>query len=228
MKEYPKITVCLTSCGRHDLLERTLESFFKYNTYPIEDFMWSEDADIPQLEGFLRQWDGINFNVEHRLDKKYNYDKPISFFYGKVGQIKSIDRMYSTVTTPYIFHLEDDWLFTRPSFVEKSLEIMESHPEILQVHLREQNDLNGHPVIYDNEQYGILEHGKTRWHGFSLNPSLKRLSDYKLINGGYAVVGHEVDLSEWYYKKGFIAAILKEGCVKHIGQNRHVKDTTRL
>lgn len=38
-----KVTVCLTSCGRPDLLERTLKSFFEFNTYPIADFLIYED-----------------------------------------------------------------------------------------------------------------------------------------------------------------------------------------
>jgi hypothetical protein len=220
--EQPKITICLTSCGRYDLLGRTLSSFFAYNTYPyanIAEFIISEDNDF----------DG---EIMEKIVNMFRGYAPEDLFlrvmFGKVGQIASVDRMYEQVETPYIFHTEEDWETYNSSFIEKSLEIMESHPEILQVHLREQNDLNGHPVIYDNEQYDILEHGVGRWHGFSLNPSLRRLSDYLLINGGYAAVGHEVDLSEWYHERGFIAAILKEGYVKHIGQNRHVKDMTRL
>ena len=31
------VSLVVTSCGRFDLLERTLDSFFKYNTYPIKE-----------------------------------------------------------------------------------------------------------------------------------------------------------------------------------------------
>src|SRR5438477_7612317 len=39
------VTVVLTSCGRQDLLERTLDSFFLHNTYPVRDFFVIEDGD---------------------------------------------------------------------------------------------------------------------------------------------------------------------------------------
>ena len=42
--ELSKITMVLTSCGRNDLLEKTLDSFFKYNTYPIERYIIIEDS----------------------------------------------------------------------------------------------------------------------------------------------------------------------------------------
>jgi hypothetical protein len=200
----PKVTLCVTSCCRQDLLDKTLDSFFKYNTYPIERVIISEDSGIAPI---------VNYDCE--------------ILTGKVGQIASIDRMYAMVDTPYIFHAEEDWLWYKSGFIEESLSIMEKHPDILQVWLREQNDTNNHPIIYDNEWFDIVQHSIGRWHGFSLNPGLKRLSDYKLIEGGYASVGHEVDLSEFYYSKGFIAAITKQGYVRHIGQHRTVKDTLR-
>jgi hypothetical protein len=220
MDNIAKVTVCLTSCGRYDLLEKTLESFFRYNTYPIQTFIISEDTDF----------DGEAMDKIIEIFRKYaSKDLHLHIFMSKVGQIASIDRMYALVDTPYIFHCEEDWLFTRPSFIEKSIEILEANPMILQVHLREQNDVNGHPVVPICEDFDILEHGKkgSRWHGFSFNPGLRRLSDYKRIHGGYASVGHEVDLSEYYNNLGYIAAITKQGYVRHIGGGRTVKDEMR-
>ena len=42
MKE--KITFVLTSCGRIDLLNPTLESFFKNNSYKLEKLFLVEDS----------------------------------------------------------------------------------------------------------------------------------------------------------------------------------------
>ena len=39
-----KVTVVLTSCNRIKLLDKTIESFHKYNTYPIEEFIIIEDS----------------------------------------------------------------------------------------------------------------------------------------------------------------------------------------
>ena len=39
-----RISFVLTSCGRTDLLDRTLESFFNFNNFPIEEFYLTEDS----------------------------------------------------------------------------------------------------------------------------------------------------------------------------------------
>src|ERR1035441_5909366 len=67
--------------------------------------------------------------------------------WNREGQIKSIDKAYARVKTPYIFACEDDWCFYKSGFIEKSLEILEKYPKILQVWLREHNDTNGHPIV---------------------------------------------------------------------------------
>ena len=38
------VSLVITSCGRFDLLERTLDSFFEYNTYPIKKVIITEDS----------------------------------------------------------------------------------------------------------------------------------------------------------------------------------------
>jgi hypothetical protein len=40
------VTLFITSCGRPDLLKITLESFIKYNTYPIKEAIICEDSGI--------------------------------------------------------------------------------------------------------------------------------------------------------------------------------------
>jgi len=41
MKE---VTVVLTACNRADLLEKTLDSFFEMNTYPLKRFIIIDDG----------------------------------------------------------------------------------------------------------------------------------------------------------------------------------------
>ena len=43
------VTFVLTSCGRMDLLEQTLDSFFKYNEYPIDRYLITEDSADPEI-----------------------------------------------------------------------------------------------------------------------------------------------------------------------------------
>uniref|UniRef100_A0A6C0AQL4 Glycosyltransferase 2-like domain-containing protein n=1 Tax=viral metagenome TaxID=1070528 RepID=A0A6C0AQL4_9ZZZZ len=49
-----EITLFITSCGRPGLLKRTLESFVKYNTYPIKEAILCEDSGIPNIVDFVK------------------------------------------------------------------------------------------------------------------------------------------------------------------------------
>ena len=85
------------------------------------------------------------------------------------GQVKLIDQAYAQVDTPYIFHLEDDWEFHRPGFMEKSRAFLEADPKILLVWLRAWNDTSGHPLSHAAPDHS---HGQT---GIRLLRLLERL-----------------------------------------------------
>ena len=90
----------LTSCGRIDLLDKTLESFFQKNIYPFEDFFLVEDS--------------VDQSVYNHIQKKNGVKSlPLIFNEKKRGQIQSIVDTYKKVKTPYIFHCEDDWVYTK-------------------------------------------------------------------------------------------------------------------
>jgi hypothetical protein len=223
------ITGVLTSCGRHDLLERTMQSFFDTDPKPLERLIVVEDGpdisqDLPsRFAGMPVEW--ISTGT-------------------RVGQIAAIDYAYSRVKTPYVFHLEDDWFFYRSGFMEKSLLILQAYPKCLQVQLRAVDDLKmGHPILeHIHTIQGIAwrqlayDHFSDEgdWHGFSFNPGLRRLSDYIAI-GGYGV-HHRFDMAiPWlsestigkrYRERDFFVSVLADnngaGYVRHTGDDRHV------
>lgn len=214
--EGKEVTICLTACGRPDLLELTIESFLKFNTYPIKQFMIFEDSGTP---------------CNDSLHERYPF---ITWMGGETrqGQIIAIDSMYSKVKTPYIFHLEEDWQFYREDFIERSMEILEKDSKIGMVWLRELKDTNQHPIIFSGE-YGIMKTNHNGlWGGFCFNPGLRRKADYDLIKSYSKHTQFnrkqpwksESVISQLYAKLGFRAAILlnPDGYVKHIGENRHV------
>src|SRR5262249_46274653 len=129
----PAVTVILTSCGRSDLLARTLDSFFRYNTYPIREFIVIEDSEAQSRLGGAKRYQGHNI--------KWLYTGR------RVGKILATDVAYRLVCTPYIFHCEDDWEFIAPGFIEKSLSVLEHNPKILQVWIRAPDDTNRHPIM---------------------------------------------------------------------------------
>lgn len=215
------VSLVITSCNRFDLLEQTLASFIKYNTYPISQFIIIEDShNRAKLASTLAKFDGIDFIM-------LNNDP-------QLGQMKSIDRAYSYVTSDYIFHCEEDWEFYRKGFIEESFAILDSDEKIVTVWLRDKTDTNGHscePEIYrckDNPQqtYQIMHrnelHYDVYWHGFTFNPGLRRIKDYQLI-APLSQYSSEGGTGEEYYKLGFYAAILPQSAVKHIGYHRGIR-----
>jgi hypothetical protein len=206
------ITFVLTSCGRYDLLRYTLKSFLQYNTHSIDKFIIIEDAGYTkELGEVMEEYPWMEWIVNGK----------------RIGQIKSIDRAYKLVTTDYIFHCEDDWEFYREGFIEKSLEVLENHPNIIQYWLRERTDTMGHPVEGDLMSLNYLG----VWHGFSFNPGLKRISDYHKIGSSYEAItsnltlaasGSEAEIGIVYKDLGYRAMISEQGYVKHIGWGRHV------
>ena len=100
--EDSEVTVVITSCGRFDLLKKTLDSFFTFNTYPVKKVIITEDSGD----------DGVYTAIPEEYKNYFTIivNKP------KLGQIRSIDKAYSLVDTDYIFHCEDDWDFYRDGF----------------------------------------------------------------------------------------------------------------
>jgi hypothetical protein len=220
------VTLVITSCGRFDLLKQTLVSFFKFNTYPIYECILIDDSgNVIDLD-FLKEY--IPVPTKFIINEK------------NIGQIQSIDKAYAEVTTPYIFHCEDDWEFFKSGFIEESFNILNTDPSVVTVWLRSHQDTMDHPIESEmiktpTAEYYYLEcNYKGKWHGFTLNPGLRRLSDcmrfhpynsldVKIAKKKKWILG-EVDLSIYYYDAGYRGAITKDidGYVRHIGWKQHI------
>jgi hypothetical protein len=229
-------TVVVTSCGRQDLLERTIASFLRFNSASIERFIVVEDGSgEPNLT----------------LQTRYSGDSFLWLATGtRVGQIRAIDAAYQYVRTPYIFHCEDDWEFYAGGFIELSQRVLEEHSRWLQVQIRAVDDLHGHPLV-DQEyssgpaRYRVLQHDWDAgyfgtWHGFAFNPGLRRLADYERLGSYAQVVTFDPDrpweaerqIGVEYKARGFYTTVLTnndgKGYVRHIGENRHVDSPSLL
>lgn len=214
------VSIVVTSCGRFDLLRRTLESLDKFNTEPIRAVFVTEDSGRNEARDCV---------PEHwRPFTTVFINQP------KLGQLKSIDLAYGHVETPWIFHCEDDWEFYRPSFIEESKKLLEADKQALQVWLRSYaHDLSIHsPYVFleDRQQlagipYYRLGSHKADWQGFSLNPGLRRKADY-LPLAPFAQFSGEKELSKKYADAGRYALILEDDAVLHTGFGGHVELTT--
>lgn len=235
-----KVTFVMTACGRPDLMEKTLDSFFKFNKYPIEKFIVTEDSADPEI---FKECKSLN-------DKKYQNKIQFIFNEKKLGQSKSIDLAYSMVETEYVFHCEEDWEFYNEGFIDESIRVLKGDEHILQAWIRPKSDriLNDiKPEIYEINGVrvrdvlpksfmvkGGLSDGKDLivrdYMGFSWNPGLKRMSDYKLLKNGYSGFTEEHMIDSFYrsHNKGFKVVSIsdhdEDGFVKHIGWGRRADD----
>lgn len=203
------VTVILTSCGRLDLLQQTLDSFLRLNKYDIHAFLINDDS-------------GTELTLETRFIKISNSNR--------IGLSKSLDYLLSQVETEYYFHCEDDWLFEgNPNFIEDSIQIMERYKSVHHVWVRDSEDhthplgnfikLNG--ITCREVQPGYMKH----WSGFSFNPGLKRKSDYeRMFPNGYAEFGDEILCSQQANKFDYKAVSLAYSACKHIGYGRHTSN----
>jgi glycosyltransferase involved in cell wall biosynthesis len=214
------ISVVITSCGRLDLLRKTITSFLKYNTYPITEWIIVDDSCNVDM------WDEL---------KRYLPNCTLLLSNEKRGQIRCIDDAYSAVKTPYIFHCEDDYEFSKGGFMEQSLEILETQPTIMQVWLFQGHNHPVEPMILKTGDtfFRLLgDYDEGKWHGFTWNPGLRRLADYKLIapfssfirEGDFNALT-ECRIGQKFYEMGFRSAILNDIYCKHIGVGRHVDIT---
>ena len=216
------VTLIVTSCGRPDLLKETLDSFDLFNTYPLTRKVLIEDSADSKMEQFL--------------SKHYKgYFDTIIINKPKLGHMKSIDRAYQEVGTPYIFHCEDDWEFIKKGFIEDSFLLLDQDPKLLNIYLRGVSENNVHQLdseimVFENKiKYrrvlDVVPGQPGQYRGFTLNPTLKRLSDYHLI-GSYAAVGSEHALVREYQNFGYHAISFEEAYIRHIGAGRHVPRPT--
>jgi hypothetical protein len=215
------VTFVVTSCARLDLLERTLDSFFEYNSAPIARYILTEDGGGASVLSVV---------------EKYQAEFDVFVNEPPIGQIASIDLAYKSIATPYIFHCEDDWRFFRSGFIEESMALLDAFTNISMVLIRRRGQ---HPVsdlIYQDQgeiqnYQGIAFRYAPRlahrhWLGYSFNPGLRRLSDYRRM-GTFGHWGHEIDASIFFKRKGMTMAVLEEPACETTGWKRHVTDTVR-
>lgn len=209
-----EVSLIITACGRPDLLERTLDSFYKHLDFELSEALVYEDCGIA--------------DINKEVEQKFSHVKFIQPVFKK-GQVVAQDTLWRQVKSPYVLTWEEDWETYKSGFFKKAIDILEADQKTLQVLFRHPMDNNGHPTLIGGIGHRYLS-TNYRWKGFSFSPSLKRLSDYKRI-GSYG--NHtkfnpenpslsEHKIGELYHRLGYRAAILKEGYVRHIGNNRHV------
>lgn len=166
-----EVTLFITSCGRPELLKRTLVSFCKYNTYPIQEVIMCEDSGLIGCIDFAH--DILPWTTTIYYNKS------------RIGLMLNMNKYNKFIKTPYVFHLEDDYEFFKGGFIEMSFEMMDSDSKISQV-LLEESYYHTYPLVdYGNPLcYKVMTcfpEDKTGCYGdgsmsiYSWRPSLKKI-----------------------------------------------------
>ena len=210
-------TIVVTSCGRFDLLRQTLGSLFAHLDRPAKRVLVIEDSGDESVRAALA-----------------DLDPPIEVIVNnpQLGQMKSLDKVYALVDTPYVFHCEDDWEFFRDGFLAESFALLKARQDVSMVALRPRSELN--PLVRDMpvERLGEIEYFTLdpslhpEYFSYSFNPGLRRLADLRAL-GSLAAIGHEPDVSYAFKQRGMRMANLQRPAVRHIGDGRHVDDPTQ-
>jgi len=206
------VTFVLTSCGRFDLLEETLSSFFEHNTAPIARYLLIEDSGL---------------NAVREVAARFPFPIEVIVNRPSLGQIASIDKAYATVTTPYVFHCEDDWRFFRPGFVEDSLTLLQLDPSIAVVNIRRLDPKKTLSRRVPLVTIGGVAHRKPEpwldlaWNGYTFNPGLRRMLDYRML-GSFNRWGDESDASLFFKRKGMVVAYLAAPACETTGAKRRL------
>lgn len=215
MNPNTNLTLCITSCNRHDLLRATMESFFAYTDLQPQQILVYEDSDQPMPE-WLKAWEW-----QRRQPFKWLSDG------ARKGQAYACARLIQEAKHDWVMWLEDDWLFQRGSgpFIHESKAILESNPDIIKVSLR--GDTGWHPLELDSRGFKIAKpYWRGVWGGWAWNPGVSRLGDVKALlprlgpQIGQDGLKHEEALSKDLLDAGRRIADLNRQIVAHIGGGR--------
>ena len=180
------VTVCITSCGRLDLLAQTLASFREFNSGGT--YIVSEDSTDPA--------------VIAELKKRYPEMQVLS---GpeRLGLMGSIDRLYSAVQTPFIFHLEDDWEFDGPIDWTAAIALLQSNPKVAHVCLRAFDEIKpkyrsrSDAISCAGARFQLMRgNAHPEFFGWSSNPGLIATSLYQTYKPFGRMLGVQDDRSQ--------------------------------
>ncbi|MCS1410949.1 MAG: hypothetical protein M2R45_04144 [Verrucomicrobia subdivision 3 bacterium] len=211
-------SLVITSCGRFDLLRRTVASFLKFADIKPRQYIIVEDSGDESVREILAPFDAP-FEI---LINQPNTGQPPS----SKRLHAAIDRAYAQVRFPYIFHCEDDWEFFRTGFIRESFTLMQALPKASSIMLRGPDAHLFLRKVSDIEMINSIRFCRQdpycrKIHaGYSYNPGLRRLADYQKLAPLEKIKGGEAEVSYRFLLLEFATVHLEIPAVAHIGRGR--------
>jgi len=231
---FPLVTLSITTCKRFDLFEKTINSVL--NCF-----------DIDKIDKWLCVDDNSSIEDQQKMKTLY----PFFEFYFKnsneKGHPKSMNIIKNNITTPYILHLEDDWVFYKKrNYITEALSVLYQDSKYGQCLFNKNygeipNDLyikgGNFQTTNDGFRFYIHEHAKTEeeiklwvekhksgsscyyWPHFSFRPSLiKTAVIHEIGNYNECCEHFEREYALRYIYKGYISTFFEDINCKHIGR----------
>jgi hypothetical protein len=207
--------------GRRDCLEQTIDAFGDLVTGPISERWIHDDSGDPAYRAWL-DFAFPGFRIVSTPGRS-----------GFDGAIRSAWEMLRIASEcPFVFHLEDDFVFRRPVDLSRVAACLNRHPHLVQLAFRRQpwNDheraaggiVEQHPTAYTDRSDGLEEWLEHRLF-FTTNPSLYRRSllDRRWPTGAHSEgrFSHEL-LGDADLRFAFYGSRYSGEWVEHIGHER--------
>lgn len=213
-----QITAVITSCGRMRQLARLLESYRHFVDYPIARLIMIEDAGDARAHGAA---EAAGVTAEIHLAPR------------RVGQLASIDRAYAMVKTPWILHLEDDYVFLRTGYVQDALAVLQADPRISMASGRAWGDRFNGVAVPITRVGGVAVRLPPRsahpsWFGYAFHTGLRRRAEWERF-GPFAPYRREWDVSYAMKRAGLRMAYLANPAYRDddLGEPSAVSDPAR-
>jgi len=204
------ITAFVLSCNRLHFLKRTMESFLSTRDLPTR-IVIVDDSGVPE--------------VFDKLVEAYGSYADIVCFPENRGLWWAKDFMVSFCHTPYIFYVEEDWLFLNTGYLSKSKDILNRHRHIGSIDLSWRTfEEEGYDAYYtaliENEFYykkpWQISDRHLHWFCWQGSPNLKRREDLILL-GRVEKYYNEWNIDRKFFALGLRGVYLKDRYVMHLG-----------
>jgi hypothetical protein len=205
------VTPVLTSCGRFDLLEQTVQSFFEH--FETDRLIVSDDS--------LRFGEAAAFaNAYPQIEMRSCWER--------LGRLRAIDALYGTLRTPYVFHLEDDWCFTGDANLDDVCDYLDARPDVSVVCVGWRPDARyagkAKTDTFRGHDYRVWDlDAHPRRFSYTFNPAVARTALWRQI-GPFAKFHHEEGLSAFCKARGMRIAMLERPIAYHLGDRLHAYD----
>lgn len=232
---FPQVTLTITSCKRLDLFEKTVNSFVNCC------------EDINLIDRWICVDDNSSPEDRNRMETMY----PFFEFYLKTpaekGHPQSMNIIRKLVETPYIFHMEDDWMFfCKRNYITDLMDVIGQNWRLMQCLVNKNYGETSTDIGIVGGEFGRTDKGiryythemvtteesKIKWHAkngvgfncnywphFSFRPSLFRTRIFHELGEFNETVSHfEMDYAGRYVNKGWQSAFLESVYCLHIGR----------